>query len=78
MKQEKDARYEEYCKTYADQLRYQGYIDSLERDNEHINATVATTFFRKRTQKKLLRINNKDIKRYKKILGTMPPVPPFN
>jgi len=78
MKREKDARYEEYCKTYADQLRLQGYINSLKKDNEHLMDLNVTTFFEKRRLKKLLKINDKDIKKYNKALSTMPPVPPFS
>jgi len=78
MKREKDARYEEYCKTYEEQLRLQGYIASLERDNEHIKDTTVTTNRGKRRMKKLTKINNKDIKMYQKALSQMPPVPPFS
>ena len=77
MKQEKDARYKEYCETYADQLQLQGYIASLERDNEHLNDTETTTGRGARRVKKLIKINNKDIKMYNKALSKMPPVPEF-
>ena len=77
MKQEKEARQKEYNEKYADQLQLLGYINSLEKDNEHINDTNATTFFGKRRLKKLLKINNKDIKMYKKALSRMPEVPEF-
>ena len=79
MKQEKEARYEEYCKTYADQLQLQGYINSLEKDNESIRETIKTATVNrvKRHNKKLLKINDKDIKKYNKALSYMPPVPEF-
>ena len=77
MKEEKDARLKEYNETYSEQLRYQGYIDNLEKDNEHIGMANPTTFFGRRRQKKLIKINDKDIKRYKKYLSTLPPLPPF-
>ena len=79
MKQEKDARYKEYCETYADQLQLLGYISSLEKDNENIRETIksATTNRVKRHNKKLIKINDKDIKRYNKALSQMPPVPEF-
>jgi len=77
MKQEKDARYKQYCEEYAEQLQLLGYIASLEKDNEHIGLATITTNREKRRQKKLIKINNKDIKKYNKALGLMPPVPPF-
>jgi len=77
MKQEKEARYKEYCETYAEQLRLQGYIDSLEKDNEHNRETVTTTNRGKRVIKRYIKINDKDIKKYKKTLSTMPPLPEF-
>jgi len=77
MKREKDARYEEYCKTYADQLQLQGYISSLERDNEHLRDTTTTTNRGARRVRKLIKINDKDIKMYNKALSKMPPVPEF-
>jgi len=77
MKREKDERLEEYNKTYADQLQLMGYIESLEKDNEHINDIKPTTFMGRRRVKSLLKINNKDIKRYNKALSKMPPVPEF-
>ena len=77
MKREKDARYEVYCKTYADQLRLQGYINSLEKDNEHLNDATPTTFFGKRRLKKLIKINDRDIKKYNRALSKMPEAPPF-
>jgi len=79
MKQEKEKRYEEYCETYADQLQLQGYIDSLEKDNENITETIkaATTNRSKRYNNKIIKINNKDIKRYKAALSKMPPLPEF-
>ena len=77
MKQEKEARYAEYCKTYEEQLRLQGYINSLEKDNEHNRATTTTTRRGARAVKKFNKINDKDIKRYKKMLSNMPPLPEF-
>ena len=77
MKEEKDARYKEYCKTYADQLQLQGYIDSLEKDNEHVGDPQKTNFWGRRRIKKLTKINDKDIKKYKKMLSKMPPLPEF-
>jgi len=77
MKQEKDVRYEEYCQTYADQLQLQGFIDSLEKDNGYIRNAEATSGRAARRQKKLIKINDKDIKKYKKALSKMPPVPEF-
>jgi len=77
MKQEKEARYKEYCETYAEQLRLQGYIDSLEKDNEHNRETTTTTNRGKRLVKKFIKINDKDIKRYKKMLSALPPLPEF-
>lgn len=77
MRREKEARYEEYCKTYEEQLRFQGYINSLEKDNENIRDAEITTNRAKRRAKKLIRINNKDIKRYNRVLKALPPAPPF-
>jgi len=77
MKQEKDARYKAYCEKYADQLQLLGFIASLEKDIEHISIATVTTNREKRRQKKLIKINNKDIKKYNKMLSQMPPVPPF-
>jgi len=77
MKQEKDARYEEYCNTFAEQLRLQGYIASLEKDNDDLRETTTTTGRGARRVRKLIKINDKDIKKYKKALSVMPPVPPF-
>ena len=77
MKSEKDERYKEYCETYAEQLKLQGYIASLEKDNEYINGINITTNREKRRAKKLTKINNKDIKKYNKALSFMPEVPPF-
>jgi len=76
-RREKEARYEEYCKTYAEQLRYQGYINSLEKDNESIRDSEITTNRAKRRAKKLVKINNKDIKKYNRVLKILPPIPPF-
>jgi ribosomal protein S8 len=77
LKREKEARYEEYCETYAKQLQLQGYINSLEKDNENINDTMKTATKGKRRLKKLIKINDKDIKKYNKALSQLPPVPPF-
>ena len=77
MKREKDARYEEYCKTYEDQLRLLGYISSLERDNESLRDTDPKSGRHSRKIKKLIKINDKDIKMYNKWLSKMPPVPEF-
>lgn len=77
MKQEKEKRQEEYNTTYAEQLRLQGYIDSLEKDNQHLRDTETTTNRGKRRIKKLIKINDKDIKMYKKFLSKMPPLPEF-
>jgi len=77
MKEEKDKRLAEYNETYADQLRLLGYIDSLERDNQHLIDMKPVTGRDKRRAKKLTKINDKDIKLYKKILERMPEVPPF-
>ena len=77
MKQEKDARLKEYNETYADQLQLLGYIASLERDNEHLRDTETTTGRGARRVKKLIKINDKDIKMYNKFLSKMPEVPEF-
>ena len=77
MKEEKDARKKVYDETYADQLQLMGYIASLEKDNEHIDVTKVKSFFGKRRLKKIIKINNNDIARYKKMLSKMPPVPEF-
>ena len=79
MKQEKEARYEEHCKTYAEQLQLLGYIKSLEKDNESIREVIrtATTNRARRHNNKLFKINEKDIKKYNKALSLMPPVPEF-
>ena len=77
MKQEKEARLKEHNETYAEQLRLMGFIESLEKDNFHIGESEIVTGRQKRRAKKLTKINDKDIKKYKKILSTMPPVPEF-
>jgi len=79
MKKEKDERYEAHCEEYADQLQLQGYISSLEKDNESIMETIKSASKGRviRHNKKLIKINDKDIKRYKKALSAMPPVPEF-
>ena len=77
MKREKEERYKEYCETYAEQLRLQGYIDSLEKDNEHNRLTTVTTNRGKRLIRKYIKINDKDIKKYKKAMKELPPLPEF-
>ena len=74
MKKEKEERYEKYRETYAEQLQLQGYIDSLERDNESIKDVIKTaaTGRIRRYNNKILKINNKDIKKYQKALSAMP------
>jgi len=77
LKREKEARYEEYCETYEQQLKLLGYINSLEKDNENLRDITTTTNREKRHVKRLIRINDKDIKKYNKALGVLPAVPPF-
>ena len=77
MKREKEERYEEYSSTYAEQLKFQGYINSLEKDNESLYDSKPTTGRGKRQIKKLIKINDKDIKRYKKVLSSLPLLPEF-
>ena len=77
MKKEKDARLEAYNNEYAEQLRLLGYIASLEKDNEDLRITTTTTSRGARRIKKLIKINDKDIKMYNKALSNMPPVPEF-
>ena len=77
MQEEKKKRYEEYCNTYSEQLRLKGYIENLENDNENIREAKPEKFFAKRHAKKLIKINDKDIKMYKKFLSKMPEVPEF-
>jgi len=77
MKQEKDARYAVYCEEYSEQLRLLGYIASLEKDNEDLRITTTTTNRGARRVRKLIKINDKDIKMYNKALSKMPPVPEF-
>lgn len=77
MKEEKKARLEEYNKTYEKQLRLMGFIQSLETDIGHIRAANVQTSREKRRQRKLIKINEKDIQRYKADLAAMPPVPEF-
>jgi len=74
---EKEARLEEYNNKYAEQLRLQGYIRALEADNESIGNSQVLTNRAKRRARKLTKINDKDIKIYKKMLSNMPEVPPF-
>ena len=74
---DKDTRLEEYNIKYADQLRLLGYIRALEADNESIRDTQVVTNRAKRRAKKLIKINDKDIKAYNRLLSNMPEVPPF-
>ena len=77
MKQEKEARYKEDCEKYAEQVQLQRYIDSLEKDSNDINVSAITNRRALRQANKVIKINNKDIKRYKKQLSNLPPVPEF-
>jgi len=77
MKREKEERLAEHNNTYAEQLRLLGYIGSLEKDNQNLRDTETTTNRGARRVKKLIKINDKDIKMYKKFLSKMPPVPEF-
>ena len=77
MKREKEERLAEYNKTYAEQLRLLGYIESLEKDNQNLRDTETTTNRGARRVKKLIKINDKDIKMYRKFLSKMPEVPEF-
>jgi len=77
MKQEKEERYKEYCEKYEKQLQLQGYIDSLEKDNNDINVSAITDRRALRQAKKVIKINDKDIKMWKKQLSNLPPVPEF-
>jgi len=74
---DKEARLAEYNEKYADQLRLQGYIRALEADNENIRDTEIVTGRQKRRARKLIKINDKDIKIYNRMLANMPEVPPF-
>jgi len=76
-KQEKEARYEIYCNTYEQQLKLQRYIKSLERDIEELNDALRTADRGIRRIKKLIKINERDIRIYQKQLGALPPLPPF-
>ena len=77
MKAEKKARLEEHNAQYAEQLRLMGYITSLEKDNENLSESEPTTGRGRRQVKKLMKINQKDINKYNKMLSKMPPVPEF-
>ena len=77
MKREKEERLAEYNETYAEQLRLLGYIESLEKDNQNLRDTETTTNRGARRVKKLIKINDKDIKMYRKFLSKMPEVPEF-
>jgi len=77
MKAEKEERLEKHNEQYSEQLRLLGYISSLEKDNETLKRAEPTTFRGKRQVKKLMKINQKDIDKYNKMLSKMPPVPEF-
>ncbi|MCL2425849.1 MAG: hypothetical protein FWD05_05885 [Oscillospiraceae bacterium] len=77
MKQEKEARYKEHCEKYAQQIQLQGYINSLQKDNNDIEESTITTRRGQRQAKKVMKINSKDIKMYTKQLNKLPPVPEF-
>jgi len=77
MKLEKEARYKEHCEKYAQQMQLQGYIDSLEKDNNDIKESTITTRRGQRQAKKVMKINNKDIKKYTKMLSKLPHAPEF-
>ena len=76
-KQEKEARLEEYNKTYEVQLQLQRYIKSLEKDIGDIEESLKTATRGARRLRKLIKINERDIKLYKKQLSVLPPLPPF-
>jgi len=77
MKAEKAERLEKYNVEYEEQLRLKGYISSLEKDNESLKEAEPTTGRGKRQVKRLMKINQKDIDKYNKMLSKMPPVPEF-
>ena len=77
MKAEKDARLAGYNEKYEPQLRLQRFIDSLEKDNDDIRNADITTSREKRRANKLIKINDKDIKKHKKALKALPPLPAF-
>ena len=77
MKSEKDARLKEYNEAYAEQLQLLGYIKSLEKDNDDLREQTVTSNRVARRVRKLIKINDKDIKKYNKALKNMPPVPTF-
>jgi hypothetical protein len=80
MKADKEARLEKHNEEFADQIRLQGYIESLEKDNEaneRIVNSESTPGKVRRSHKRFIAINLKDINRYKKMLSKMPPVPEF-
>jgi len=77
MKAEKDARLAEYNEKYEPQLRLQRFIDSLEKDNDDIRSADITTGREKRRARKLIKINDKDIKMHKKALSKLPELPAF-
>jgi len=77
MKAEKEARLAEYNEKYENQLRLQKFIDSLEKDNQDIRDAEIKTNRQKRRAKKLIKINDADIKMHKKALKRLPPLPPF-
>jgi len=77
MKAEKAERLEKYNAEYEQQLRLKGYISSLEKDNESLKEAEPATGRGRRQVKRLMKINQKDIDKYNKMLSKMPPVPEF-
>ncbi|MDR2599109.1 MAG: hypothetical protein LBC73_02415 [Oscillospiraceae bacterium] len=73
----KELRYEKYCEEYPEQVRLMGYITSLEKDNANIREADVITNRQKRRAKKLMKINDKDIKKYRKMLELLPQAPEF-
>jgi len=76
-KQDKDARLEVYNTTYEQQLKLHHYIKSLEKDIADIEESLKTATKGARRLKKLIKINERDINAYKKMLASLPPLPPF-
>jgi len=77
MKAEKDKRLEEYNQKYEPQLKLLRFIESLEKDNDDIRNAEITTKRQQRQANKLIKINDKDIKMYRKALKALPEVPPL-
>ena len=75
--QDRDARYEEYCNTYEQQLTLNRYITSLNKDIENLHDVLQSATKGARRIKKLIKINERDVIKYKKMLETLPPLPPF-